>query len=45
VLSDQVKNLDWKQRKAEFVCTPGEGLLEEVVEKAISLLSPDGGDD
>jgi mRNA interferase MazF len=45
VLSDQVKSLDWRQRKAEFVCTPDEPLLEDVVEKAISLLSPEEGDD
>jgi mRNA interferase MazF len=41
VLADQVKSLDWRERKAEFVCTPGGGLLEEVVEKAFALLSPD----
>jgi len=41
VLADQVKNLDWRKRKAEFICTPEEGLLEEVVEKAFALLSPE----
>jgi hypothetical protein len=42
VLADQVKNLDSRVRKAEFVCTPDEALLDEVVEKAIDLLSPEG---
>jgi mRNA interferase MazF len=42
VLADQLKSFDWRGRKAEFVCTPGEALLEDVVEKAIALLSPEG---
>src|SRR5947209_4398147 len=41
VLSDQMKSLDWRERRAEFVCTPAEGLLEDVVEKAVALLSPE----
>ena len=41
VLADQVKSLDWQKRHAEFVCTTDEGLLEEVVEKACALLSPE----
>jgi mRNA interferase MazF len=45
VLADQVKSLDWRQRKAEFVCTPDGGLLEQVVEKTIALLSPENGDE
>ena len=44
VLADQMKNLDWRQRQAEFVCTPDADLLEEVVEKAIALLSPEDDD-
>ena len=40
VLPDQVKSFDWRGRKAEFVCTPAEALLQEVVEKAIALISP-----
>jgi mRNA interferase MazF len=39
-LSDQLKSLDWRERHAEFVCTPDEELLADVVEKAIALLSP-----
>jgi mRNA interferase MazF len=41
VLADQLKNLDWRGRKAEFVCTPAEELLDEVIEKALALLSPE----
>jgi mRNA interferase MazF len=41
VLSDQLKSLDWRERQAEFVCTPDEELLEEVVEKAATLLRPE----
>jgi mRNA interferase MazF len=41
VLSDQMKSLDWRERRAEFICTPAEGLLEDVVERATALLSPE----
>jgi mRNA interferase MazF len=41
VLADQVKSLDRKQRKADFLCTPEESLLEDVVEKAVALISPE----
>ena len=41
VLADQMKNLDWQQRHAEFICTPEGNLLDEVIEKAFALLSPD----
>ncbi|MBI1832018.1 MAG: type II toxin-antitoxin system PemK/MazF family toxin [Planctomycetes bacterium] len=44
VLADQLKNLDWRDRRAEFVCTPGGDLLQEVIEKAFALLSPDEDD-
>ena len=41
VLADQVKSFDWRGRNAEFICTPAESLLDDVVEKAIALLSPE----
>ena len=41
VLSDQAKSLDWRQRKAEFICTLDDEVLDEVVEKTIALLRPD----
>ena len=30
VLSDQVKSLDWRERRAEFVCRATEEVVEEV---------------
>jgi mRNA interferase MazF len=45
VLADQVKSLDRKQRKAEFVCTLEEAVLKAVVEKTVALLSPDDEED
>lgn len=42
VLSDQVKSLDWRKRHAEFLCTPDEALLTEVLERAMALLSGEG---
>ena len=41
VLADQMKSLDWRQRRAEYLCTPATELLHDVVDKAIALLSPD----
>jgi mRNA interferase MazF len=45
VLADQVKSLNWRQRKAEFICTSNDALLDEVMEKTIVLLSPEDGDE
>ena len=41
VLADQVKSMDWQQRRVEFLCTAEPELLEEVVEKTIALLCPE----
>ena len=41
VLADQIKSLDWRQRRADFMCTPEFELLEDVLERAFALLSPD----
>jgi mRNA interferase MazF len=41
ILADQIKNLDWRERRAEFVCTPDERLLQETVGKATALLNPE----
>ena len=40
VLSDQVKSLDWRARKAEFVCKLPQGATLEVLDKLGTLLSP-----
>lgn len=38
VLSDQVKSLDWKARKAEFIAKIPDTLLKEVLAKLNTLL-------
>ncbi len=38
VLADQLKNLDWAARKAEFKCTVPAEVLEEVLGKAATLI-------
>ena len=40
-LADQIKNLDWKARKAEFIGKVTAEELEEIRGKAISLIRPD----
>ncbi len=40
VLSDQAKSLDWRGRKAEFICELPETLMFEVLDKLGTLLSP-----
>ncbi len=39
VLSDQVKSLDWKSRKAKRICTLPQKTTNEVLEKISLLLS------
>lgn len=38
ILSDQIKNLDWKARKAEFICKLPKLALTETQNKLITLL-------
>jgi mRNA interferase MazF len=38
ILSDQVKSLDWKARKAEFDCKLPTSTLNEVVQKLSTLI-------
>ncbi len=38
VLSDQVRSLDWKARKAEFICSLPEDIILEVMGKLTALL-------
>src|SRR4030042_535361 len=40
VLSDQAKSLDWKARKAEFLCELPSDTLLEVLQKLGTLLTP-----
>jgi mRNA interferase MazF len=37
VLSDQAKNLDWRARKAEFICKVPSSTLEEVILTFLTL--------
>jgi mRNA interferase MazF len=38
ILSDQVKSLDWKARKAEFSCQLSSSIFNEVVQKLSTLI-------
>ena len=39
VLSDQVKSLDWRARKAEFVCKLPDGVLNVVLKRLGTLVN------
>lgn len=39
ILADQVKSLDWKARKAKFICQLPEPILEDVFAKLLTLLT------
>ena len=39
VLSDQVKNLDWRARDTEFICQIPERTMSEVIGKLIALIN------
>ena len=39
VLSDEVKNLDWRARNIELICSLPKGTFEEVLQKLGTLLS------
>ena len=41
ILSDQVKNLDWRERRAEFICKLPQQIMHEVMDKLHALLSSD----
>lgn len=41
VLSDQVKSLDWRARRAELICTLPRDTIDEVVQKLSTLVSLD----
>jgi mRNA interferase MazF len=46
VLADQIKNLDWRKRNAQFICTLAADLIDDVIDKGFALLSAedDGGE-
>jgi len=41
ILSDQVKSLDWRARRAELICALPARTISEVLEKLATLLAPD----
>jgi len=41
ILSDQVKSLDWRARKAQLICALPARTISEVLEKLAILLAPD----
>ena len=41
VLSDQVKSLDWRMRRAEFICKVPRQTISEVIDKLEALLLSD----
>lgn len=43
VLSDQVKSLDWRARRARFICRLPASATRDVLEKLGTLLSPAQG--
>ena len=38
ILADQIKSLDWKERRTEFAGTLPREVLDEVLDKALALL-------
>lgn len=41
ILSDQVKSLDWRLRKAKRVCTVPSKILQEAVARILALVDPE----
>ena len=39
ILSDQAKSLDWRERDAEFICSLPQGVVTEVLQKLLTLLT------
>ncbi len=41
ILSDQIKSLDWRVRKARRICALPEEILEETVARILALVDPE----
>ena len=39
ILSDQIKNLDWRERNAEYICSLPNDIISEVLQKLIAILT------
>jgi mRNA interferase MazF len=44
VLADQIKNLAWKPRRASFLCKMPAEVLDDVLEKLLTLIDPEPDD-
>ena len=40
ILADQIKSLDWRGRKASYICSLAAPVLDELLAKASTLISP-----
>ena len=40
ILSDQIKNLDWKTRKAEYICKLPDLVFKDILNKINVLINP-----
>ncbi|MGH9391472.1 MAG: endoribonuclease MazF [Vicinamibacteria bacterium] len=43
VLSDQIKSLDWRVRRARYACAVPRAILDEVLGKVLALIDPSEG--
>jgi mRNA interferase MazF len=41
ILSDQIKSLDWRARKAKLLCSVPDEVLDETVARILALVEPD----
>jgi mRNA interferase MazF len=41
ILADQIRSLDWTERRARFVGTLPRATLDEVLDKALAVIDPD----
>jgi mRNA interferase MazF len=41
ILSDQIKSLDWRTRKAKKLCAAPAGVVEKTTAKILALVDPD----
>jgi mRNA interferase MazF len=44
ILADQIKSLDWKARRAEFVAATDEATVDQVVARILPLIGVEEGD-
>jgi mRNA interferase MazF len=42
ILSDQLKSLDWRVRRARYACTVPAPVLDETVGRLLALVDPEG---